>query len=106
MNATSQLQSRRLEERVCEMMRLFSVPSRGPLEAKLHQLKEKLLQPVLNQASDLRLTQELTWAANEAAALAWYTDYPLLVFPGLLEEKLSAARRRWLRQQVLWQAAA
>jgi len=28
---------------------------------------------------------------NEAAALAWITPYPALVFPGLFEEKAEAA---------------
>ena len=30
-------------------------------------------------------------AANEAAALAWVTPYPLLVFPTLFEEKAAFA---------------
>ena len=39
-------------------------------------------------------------AANEAAALAWVTPYPLLVFPLLFEERTEAAvgfaeRRDW-----------
>ena len=37
-------------------------------------------------------------AANEAAALAWATLYPLLVFPVLFEEKIEAALRQAERQ--------
>ena len=37
-------------------------------------------------------------AANEAAALAWDTRFPLLVFPGLFEEKAANAVRQVQRQ--------
>jgi len=37
-------------------------------------------------------------AANEAAALAWLTKYPLLVFPSLFEEKAEFALVRMEQQ--------
>ena len=44
------------------------------------------------------LSRALRRAANDAAALAWVTAYPLLVFPALLEEKVRAALRQYGRQ--------
>ena len=41
-------------------------------------------------------------AANEAAALAWVTFYPLLVFPVLFEEKTAAAVRQVERQTRIY----
>jgi hypothetical protein len=38
-------------------------------------------------------------AANEAAAIAWMTPFPLLFFPALFEEKTAAARRQAAQQQ-------
>src|SRR5262245_27071508 len=38
-------------------------------------------------------------AARDAAALAWATPYPLLVFPVLFEEKADSAAERGQRQQ-------
>src|SRR5687768_12954300 len=43
-------------------------------------------------------SQWLRLALNEAEALAWQTDYPHLVFPGLAEEKTAAALA-WKRRQ-------
>jgi hypothetical protein len=38
-------------------------------------------------------------AANEAAALAWVTPYPLLVFPALFEEKADSALKLAEKQE-------
>jgi len=43
----------------------------------------------------------LRWAVNEAAALAWLTPVPFLIFPTLLEEKVRAARAHWKRQMEI-----
>ena len=40
-------------------------------------------------------------AALEAAALAWLQPFPLLVLPGLFEEKLAAARRHHYQQNLI-----
>ena len=65
----------------------LSVPMRGQLEAQLEQLKQRLLKPMLESLGNTELISELSWAANEAAALAWFTICPILVLPTLLEEK-------------------
>jgi hypothetical protein len=78
---------------------LGPVPARGPLEVQLDELKERLLQNVLRQVTDNALIAELRWAANEAAALAWYTACPILVLPTLLEEKTREAIEKWEKQE-------
>jgi len=67
-------------------------------------LKHALLQPVLGGAHNPELRSKLTWAAQEAASLAWLTPFPLLVLPALFEEKISAARQHWLKQQKIRRA--
>ncbi len=69
-------------------------------------LKQRLIEPLLQNVECPELASELRWAANEAAALAWYTGYPMLVLPALLEEKVAAASKRWERQQKIWQCLA
>src|SRR5882672_6253011 len=64
-----------------------AAPFRGAPEAELEQLKERLLQEAIEQSVDPEFNAPLRRAANEAAALAWATWYPLLVFPALFEEK-------------------
>jgi hypothetical protein len=80
----------------------LTAPMRGPVEARLEQLKEQLLRPTLEKVADSRVVKDICWAANEAAALAWLTVCPLLVFPDLLEEKVRAALQRWERQAHLY----
>jgi hypothetical protein len=48
------------------------------------------------------LNAPLRRAANEAAALAWVTFYPLLVFPVLFEEKTAVAVRQAQRQARIY----
>ena len=82
-------------------------------EQALEQLKERLLQELLNEASarpDLNVAYRR--AADEATSLAWLTAFPLLFFPGLLKEKAGEARQRADRQRDLltrtakWKAVA
>jgi hypothetical protein len=73
------------------------------VEGQLEQLKMRLLARWLARAHDQRLMRELFWAAQEATALAWYTAYPLLVLPALLDEKMASAWARWERQLQLLQ---
>ncbi len=75
------------------------VPCRGPLEAQLDELKERLLGGFLKEVADQELIRDLRRAATEAAALAWYTACPILVLPILLEEKVLAALKRWEMQE-------
>jgi hypothetical protein len=44
-------------------------------------------------------------AANDAAALAWATLYPLLVFPVLFEEQTRAALRQAERQARIFESS-
>jgi len=75
-----------------------AVPFRGGQETELDRLKTRLLQQFLKDTPDPGFNAPLRRAANEAAALAWMTPYPLLVLPALLEEKARTARLQTIRQ--------
>lgn len=77
------------------------VPFRGALENELDALKTRLLREELARAEEPALNPALRRAANEAASLAWFTPFPLLVFPVLLEEKAEIARRQEARQRQI-----
>ena len=62
-------------------------PFRAVQENRFELLKVSLLEERLRQLWDPELSAKLRRAANEAAALAWVTPYPLLVFPALFAEK-------------------
>jgi hypothetical protein len=79
------------------------VPVRGPAESELEQLKTRLLRPLLEPEVSPSLRLALRRAANDAASVAWFTPFPLLFFPTLLEEKAAAARCRQERQRVIRQ---
>jgi hypothetical protein len=68
--------------------------SDGALKAVRAEIKDKF------QTSSQERTRWLELALNEAEALAWQTDFPLLLFPTLAEEKISEVTR-WLRRQEL-----
>ena len=73
-------------------------PFRATHETEFEQLKEWLLNAQLELTPDPALNAPLRRAANEAAALAWISFYPLLVFPVLFEEKTKLALRHAKRQ--------
>ena len=73
-------------------------PFRATQETELELLKNRLLQDRLARNARPELNVRLRRAANEAAALAWVTQYPLLVFPGLFDEKAGKARLEQERQ--------
>ena len=73
---------------------------RGTQERELERLKARLLGPWLNSTEE-RLDALYRRAANEAAAVAWTTCFPLLVFPELLEEKVRETRARDEYQQAV-----
>jgi len=75
-----------------------SAPFRARQEAELERLKTRLLAERLETGRDAQSDSQLRRAANEAAALASVTRYPLLVFPALFEEKAEAALLRSERQ--------
>jgi hypothetical protein len=78
-------------------------PFRGVVESELDQLKSRLLRELINQGADTALHVRLRRAANDAASIAWMTPFPLLFFPTLLDEKVSAAKRQQARQRRIRQ---
>jgi len=72
---------------------------RATREAEFERFKETLLRHALRSAEDAELYASLRRAANEAAALAWTTPFPLLFLPALFEEKTLAARHHTARQR-------
>lgn len=68
-------------------------PFRALQENLFERLKSRLLSERLESAWVPELSSQVRRAANEAAALAWVTPYPLLVFPALFEEKVDLARQ-------------
>ena len=77
-----------------------AAPFRGTQETELERLKARLLGPLLDSA-EAPLSAPYRRAANEAAAVAWTTCFPLLVFPELLEEKAREVRARGEHQRVV-----
>ena len=77
-----------------------AAPFRGTQETELERLKAKLLGELLD-ATDADLYAPYRRAANEAAAVAWTTYFPLLVFPELLDEKAREARDQHQYQQAV-----
>src|SRR6266478_371548 len=66
-------------------------PFRILQENLFEQLKNDLLVARLGEIWKPGFNSQVRRAANEAAALAWVTPYPLLVFPTLFQEKADAA---------------
>jgi hypothetical protein len=77
------------------------VPFRGTVENDLEQLKSRLLGQLLAQPVEADLNTALRRAANDAASAAWFTPFPLLFFPTLLDEKAETARRQQIRQKQI-----
>lgn len=77
-------------------------PFRAALENDFEQLKSRLLASQLEQLKRPELNTTIRRAANEAAALAWVSFYPLLVFPALFEEKAAAALKYAERQARIY----
>jgi hypothetical protein len=76
-------------------------PFRATQETEFEWLKSRLLARQLAEAPTPELNPPLRRAANDAAALAWATVYPLLVFPVLFEEKIEAALCHAARQACI-----
>ena len=77
-----------------------AAPFRATVETAFERLKNQLLLERLEHLSDPQLNSQLRRVANEAAAVAWVTAYPLLVFPGLFQEKAELAMARSSQEQV------
>jgi hypothetical protein len=79
-------------------------PFRATQETEFERLKNQLLAQQLVAATP-ELNNPLRRAANDAAALAWATVFPLLVFPVLFEEKTQAALRQAERQARIFESS-
>ncbi|HWF18945.1 MAG TPA: hypothetical protein VG754_06730 [Verrucomicrobiae bacterium] len=75
-----------------------TAPFRATETTALDELKTRLLKQLLEQAAEPGQNVLLRRAANDAAAIAWLTQFPLLLFPTLLEEKARAAFAQHKRQ--------
>ena len=82
-----------------DLVPIPAVPYRGTCETELEQFKQQLLRRALDSAADAELYAPLRRAANEAAAVAWTTPFPLLFLPGLFEEKRRTAETQAVRQK-------
>ncbi|TAL07131.1 MAG: hypothetical protein EPO07_00770 [Verrucomicrobia bacterium] len=65
---------------------------------ELERLKTRLLKERLARIASLNTNVVLRRAANDAAAVAWSTAFPLLLFPALFEEKARVAQLQAARQ--------
>jgi hypothetical protein len=83
-----------------------TVPFRATETTELEELKNRLLRKLLADAQNTPENTALRRAANDAASLAWLTQYPLLVFPALLEEKAMTALRQAAKQAQIRQRSA
>src|SRR5438309_1943149 len=82
-----------------ELQPAAAAPFRVAQETRFEDLKRRLLIEKIDDGYDPELGPYLRRAANDAAALAWITAYPLLVFPALFAEKADVAVARAERQQ-------
>jgi hypothetical protein len=82
---------------------ISAVPARGRTETDLECLKDRVLQRLLTETSDMRFHVPVQRAVSDAATLAWLTPYPLLLFPVLAAEKAHAAIQRVARQREIRQ---
>ena len=80
-------------------------PFRATQETEFERLKSRLLARQLAEAPAPELNTPLRRAANDAAALAWATLYPLLVFPVLFEEITLTALRQAERQARIFESS-
>lgn len=71
------------------------------LETRFAGLKDELLGDAIEETETLELHPRLKHAANEAAGLAWTTEFPLLVFPTLFDELAKRERARQSRQRQI-----
>lgn len=85
-----------------ELRPVATAPFRANLESEFERLKARLLAEQLDLAVKPELNAPIRRAANEAAALAWVTFFPLLVFPELFEEKVGLAVRHAERQARIY----
>ena len=84
-----------------ELAPVWAAPFRARQDTELEHLRRRLLQERLEGLLTPGLSRALFRAANDAAALAWATPYPLLVFPVLFDELARAAWQQTERQKAV-----
>lgn len=72
---------------------------RAGLQERFATLQEALVTAAVEETQTLGLHRRIEQAANEAAGLAWTTEFPLLLFPALFAEFAQRERAREDRQQ-------
>jgi len=82
-----------------EVIPVPGVPFRATLGNRFDSLKERLLCERLEKLDDSESNSRIRRAANEAATLVLRTAYPLLLFPGLFEERVEAVSEAATEQQ-------
>ena len=102
MNKTNKLRADFSPETRFEVRPVPPAPFRATQETEFERLKNRLLTEKLLATAQPALNAPIRRAANEAAALAWVTFYPLLVFPTLFEEKIRTAVRQVERQARIY----
>ena len=102
MNRTNKVRAEFSPETRFELRPAVAAPFRVTEETEFERLKNRLLADQLAENPKPALNAVVRRAANEAAALAWVTFYPLLVFPALFEEKLRTAIRQAERQARIY----
>ena len=100
-NRKQTLPTRFARETRFELAPQFAQPFRAVQETEFEKLKYRLLRRLLDDAVQPDLNAPLRRAANDAAALAWTTAFPLLVFPALLEEKAKRAEAQLKKQNQI-----
>ena len=80
-------------------------PFRALQENQFERLKAELVSERLEALWKPEFSAHVRRAANEAAALAWVTPYPLLVFPVLFGEKTDTALAIAARQEQVLRAS-
>ena len=82
----------------------FELPprfERRELETRFADMKDELLNELLEETETLDLHPRFKQAANEAAGLAWMTEFPLLVYPELFGEIAKRERAHQHRQRQI-----
>jgi hypothetical protein len=86
-----------------ELKPVPAAPFRAVQENRFERLKDVLLDERLEKLLEPTFNSYVRTAANEAAALAWVTLYPLLVFPTLFEEKADSALQLAEKQEDVFE---
>jgi hypothetical protein len=102
MNTTARpVPTRFFREARFELSPKFAPLTNDQVQDAFERLKVRLLKPVITETPDPDIRRQLRLAANEAAAVAWTTPFPLLMLPVLLEEKSAEVHEYVARQNQI-----